>query len=280
MTRTRLMLALAGTLADCDDTTAATCETMPCDDGGDAADLAPACTPYASADCASGDVYWYDSCGTREALKQSCGGNGCTGTTCDAPPCTTHASFHCDSGDVYWFDSCGARETIAQSCAGLGCTGATCNGPACTSHASFHCDSGDLYWFDSCGAREGVKQSCAGLGCTGAACNMVTCTSHASEKCDGGDVYWFDSCGARETVAQSCGGNGCAQATCLLACAPSCAQTREGQIIAACDQIAGLTSDGKLTASTPPRSPRIRSRSSTPARPCSPARTSPASSTA
>lgn len=39
-------------------------------------------SPHASSQCFSDDVYWYDSCGAREEMKDDCCGNGCSGGTC------------------------------------------------------------------------------------------------------------------------------------------------------------------------------------------------------
>lgn len=46
------------------------------------------CTAQASSQCVSGNVYWFDSCGTQGALKQNCNGNGCRDGACgsDLPP--------------------------------------------------------------------------------------------------------------------------------------------------------------------------------------------------
>lgn len=76
------------------------------------------CVSKASFSCYAGNVYWYDSCGDREELKESCI-SGCSGISCD-PVCTSHASSACYSGDVYWYDSCGARENRKESCS-YGC---------------------------------------------------------------------------------------------------------------------------------------------------------------
>jgi hypothetical protein len=46
--------------------------------------VSDACTPTSrdSFSCAEGDVYWFDSCGQREDLKEDCGGEGCDGDEC------------------------------------------------------------------------------------------------------------------------------------------------------------------------------------------------------
>jgi alpha-tubulin suppressor-like RCC1 family protein len=75
--------------------------------------------------CDGGDVYWFDSCGQKEALAQTCCGAGCAGTQC-LPP-ASHATTGCDSGDVYWFDSCNARQDVFAVCgAGNYCANGEC----------------------------------------------------------------------------------------------------------------------------------------------------------
>jgi len=50
------------------------------------------CTNHSSYKCDNGDVFWFNSCNSKEDLKQDCL-VGCTGTTCD---CATPADADCN----------------------------------------------------------------------------------------------------------------------------------------------------------------------------------------
>lgn len=54
-----------------------------CDPDGS---CSPVCTPQDSAGCHDNDVYWYDSCGNREGLKEDCGPLNCSGGSCTESP--------------------------------------------------------------------------------------------------------------------------------------------------------------------------------------------------
>lgn len=84
--------------------------------------------------CSGGHVYWYDSCGTKEDLKESCGVSGYTG------------SKYCDYDDVYQnysTKSCSSdycdestAPVFVESCT-AGCTSGSCNAAE------------DISWYDS-----------------------------------------------------------------------------------------------------------------------------------
>ena len=61
------------------------------------------CTSHDSYSCYSSDVYWYNSCGTREDKRTECGSSGYAG------------SNHCYSNDVY-------RDYVTRGCSGSSCT--------------------------------------------------------------------------------------------------------------------------------------------------------------
>ncbi len=79
--------------------------------------------------CDSGNVYWFDSCGDAQGVKEDCGGEGCSGTQCGLD-CAPRDSARCDSGHVYWFDRCGNREGVKETCDALGCSSALCRSSA------------------------------------------------------------------------------------------------------------------------------------------------------
>jgi len=87
------------------------------------------CTPNNYTSCSNGNVYWFDSCGNKGSLSQSCNGCGCSGNSCDScgPSCTPNSYTSCSNGNVYWFDSCGNKGSLSQSCNGCGCSGNSCS---------------------------------------------------------------------------------------------------------------------------------------------------------
>ena len=203
------------------------------------------CTTKATKKCADGDVYWFDSCGTKENKYQECGTTEFTGAT------------RCSNG---WMQ----KEKLVRGCSGSACTverewvndtkcpsGTVCSNnqcvKQCTTHATKKCVDGDVYWFDSCGNKENKYQECGETafsgttrcsngwmqkdrivrGCSNAACTVERewvndtkcpsgtvcsnnqcvkeCTTHAYKKCADGDVYWYNSCGVKENKYQECG---------------------------------------------------------------------------
>lgn len=119
------------------------------------------CTPHASYSCYSNDVYWFNSCGAQEEIKQDCGDSYCG----------SWGSNYCKNGNLYHSRSCNNKgctgntcysnnnteEELAQTCPN-GCESGECKN--CTTHFSYKCANGDLYWFDSCGTQEELKEDC------------------------------------------------------------------------------------------------------------------------
>ncbi len=92
------------------------------------------CTTHYTYDCYSGDVYYYDSCGGLEDLKEECGVSGYTG------------SNYCSSGNVY-------RDYVTRGCSSYDCTESTaaaliesctngCSGGVCNAEKA-------AIWYDS-----------------------------------------------------------------------------------------------------------------------------------
>src|SRR4051812_4913188 len=44
--------------------------------------VAESCDPHTSRSCSGGDLWWFDGCGEREELAESCAGRGCQGASC------------------------------------------------------------------------------------------------------------------------------------------------------------------------------------------------------
>jgi len=73
--------------------------------------------------CSAGDLYWYDSCGVKGTLAQSCKGCGCSGTACF--PCPK-----CGDGIKNGKDQCDGKDLGGATCSSLGKNGGTltCDG--------------------------------------------------------------------------------------------------------------------------------------------------------
>lgn len=82
------------------------------------------CYPHGSYSCYNGNVFWYDSCGTREEQKESCGTSGYTGSNyCyDDSVYRDYSTKGCD------YDDCteSTEATLQEECYN-GCTSGTCN---------------------------------------------------------------------------------------------------------------------------------------------------------
>jgi len=83
------------------------------------------CVPasHAGDACDSGDVYWFDSCGDKEEIKEECDDCVCTGNSCVVED---RYALKCYDGDLYWYDCHGARKAKEEECWGLGCFGTSC----------------------------------------------------------------------------------------------------------------------------------------------------------
>jgi hypothetical protein len=61
-----------------------------------------------------GDVYWFNSCGSREDLAANCDfGEICEDGAC---ACRTQDRKVCKDNAVYWLDSCGHAESVEKQC--------------------------------------------------------------------------------------------------------------------------------------------------------------------
>ncbi|MDX9721681.1 MAG: hypothetical protein RBU37_13100 [Myxococcota bacterium] len=69
-------------------------------DESDELELPPDCVPssHASAFCYEDNLYWYDSCGVREELKESCA-TGCTIDACNTESPSYHLSINFSDND-------------------------------------------------------------------------------------------------------------------------------------------------------------------------------------
>ncbi len=91
----------------------------------------PGCESHVDNKCYSGQVYWYDSCGLLEGVKQYCK-NGCENGVCKPEDsCSSHHELKCYDNDLYWYNSCGNMEEKKEHCE-VGCEGNACLSETCT----------------------------------------------------------------------------------------------------------------------------------------------------
>ena len=163
--------------------------------------------------CSGGDVYWYDSDGGIEEVKESCAScESCVDDSSITASCQASSSdyYQCYGGDVHYYDSCDNLESVKESCSSCeSCTDDTSTTASCGASSSeyYQCYGGDVYYYDSCDSRESVKESCSSCeSCTDDSSTTASCgaTSHDSTSCYGDDLYYYDSCSSRESVAQYC----------------------------------------------------------------------------
>ena len=94
-----------------------------------------ACSPNSYSSCSNNDLYWYDSCGRQEGIRQDCGENSCSET-----------KRFCGGSKIYKEISCYDRGCSGNSCYSnpkvsnklveecqYGCENAECIAPQCTS---------------------------------------------------------------------------------------------------------------------------------------------------
>jgi hypothetical protein len=119
------------------------------------------CTPENFQGCDGDAIVWFDSCGAKGAVVETCvSPQTCENASCIG--CEANAVSQCSPGGdgLYWFDSCGEQGTLIAACpTGTSCVAGTCIS-ACTPHATQECHNDDLWWFDSCGETESVAKAC------------------------------------------------------------------------------------------------------------------------
>jgi len=158
--------------------------------------------PRASYSCSGGDVYYYDGCGNKGALKEDCPSSySCSGNACVAP-CTSHTSASCYGGDVYWYDSCGNREGVRSDCT----SSQTCSSGACVAKCVPSC-SGKNCGGDGCGGSCGTcssSQTCSSGVCVAKCLPAGTllgysCTSNPKFFCgySGSMTSYTDCCSGK-----------------------------------------------------------------------------------
>jgi hypothetical protein len=177
------------------------------------------CESHYEYQCSQEDVYWYDSCGEREELKEDCSQNEfCLYNVCvenpdppedDEPICgdnfresgeycdgidlagETCATFGFNSGTLDCDDNCNFDWS---GCYNSGTTPDEPDEPDCTPNYVSACDSytGDVYWYDSCGDIGSRRYDCTSIQtCTNGVCvdNVVI---PDPEPWETGMISWWD----------------------------------------------------------------------------------------
>ncbi|HOW51369.1 MAG TPA: DUF1566 domain-containing protein [bacterium] len=174
-----------------------------CDGGGTCSgngDCSGDCTSHYSYECASGDVYYFDSCGTMEDKKSECGASGYDGDP------------YCGSGHIY-------RNYVTRGCSGYsctedtsaelietctnGCTGTTCNPEKA---ATWYDSTSGLTWQNSTMTttnKSGATTFCADLSLGGYSdwrlptiSELRSLVRSCTEITRGGACEVYDSCSA------------------------------------------------------------------------------------
>lgn len=175
---------------DCDDNNASYCQTC--------------CYPHDHKGCYNNDVYWYDSCGSREGkVLPDCGSDSwgssyrCSGGTrqrtwidrgCSSASCFANTSWknYQNCGSDGWTNNyrCSGsnrqRQIRRRGCSGTSCydyyewvTIENCGSDYCNSWGSNYCSGGDVYH----------QRTCYNRGCSGTSCysNSYTDTQKVQE---------------------------------------------------------------------------------------------------
>ena len=188
--------------------------------------------------CYGNYVYWYDSCGNKQNLIQTCSSNqtcnngACVTTSNTNSNCVTNYQQKCYGNAVYEFDSCGNVGNLVQTCL----SSQSCNNGSCTGSSTSSSNSclaacplavnGTTYAVDCSGY---VTACSSGQTCkltynnsatynpttgvisptstlTGAQCTTSSsnCTQNYQQECYGNSVYEYDSCNNIGSLVQAC----------------------------------------------------------------------------
>ena len=192
--------------------------------------VAPQCTTRAYKACFSGDSYWYDSCGNRQEINQSCGNVGCnTGGICAAPQLNVSCSSSPNPANInqqvnFTSNVSGGTGNFSYSWTGA------CSGNQANCYNSFS-NSGTQT--SNLTVTSGSQTQTAN--CSVSVQQQNNCSGRNFKACYSGNVYWFDSCSNLQDQYQNCQGRGCSNGQCqsssnlTVSCAasPSSANTNQ-----------------------------------------------------
>ncbi|MEZ4250061.1 MAG: hypothetical protein R3B99_17655 [Polyangiales bacterium] len=143
--------------------------------------------------CFDGDVYNFDSCGTRGPRYENCTepevcrDDGDDGARCDLRAVCT-SNTHCPSDHFCHLESGECRPDVC----GVG-------SDYCSGNTVMRCATGGSGYTPSqtcTGGQECTTGAGGGVGCL--------CTRFATQGCYDTEIYWYTSCGVRDTLAQTC----------------------------------------------------------------------------
>jgi hypothetical protein len=124
--------------------------------------------------CYENAVFWYDDCGERLDLVESCKTpeEMCIEGVCDAGSgCQPKDHKGCEGNAIWWYDSCNQKGELVETCAeNTTCANEECQ-ESCEVHAYKACKGSDVYWYDSCDVEETLAEVCgAEAFCLGEKC--------------------------------------------------------------------------------------------------------------
>ncbi|PKN56529.1 MAG: hypothetical protein CVU56_15620 [Deltaproteobacteria bacterium HGW-Deltaproteobacteria-14] len=142
--------------------------------------------------CDDDDVYYFDSCGTREQRRENC----------SAPEVCVESG---DSADCAVPTTCTTNQQC-QPAEWCDVASGVCKPDVCTYGVST-CAEGEVVQCHVDGSRLDVLDTCTGgeacvANASGAQCK---CVNEGARGCYDGDVYNYDSCGVRGPKAENCG---------------------------------------------------------------------------
>jgi hypothetical protein len=134
------------------------------------------CTSHTAIDCVGDAVYWFDSCGDLQDVKETCAqGSVCVFGQCLAPGAVTGSTGSTGSGSssggncggtidrcsssttVQTVDGCGNVVDVQTCNGGMECSGGSCR---CMPTSQTRCINGTLWQVDSCGAPRSNEGPC------------------------------------------------------------------------------------------------------------------------
>ncbi len=124
-----------------------------------------ACTPtdkYFKRGCYEGAAFWYDNCGKKADLIETC---KLPEETCEEGVCVVGCSpmdhKGCEGNAIWWYDSCDNKGQLIEACTeNTICSNNECVA-SCTPHAETYCLDNAIYLYDSCGNAETPSEICA-----------------------------------------------------------------------------------------------------------------------
>ena len=200
------------------------------------------CTSHFSQQCYNNDLYWYDSCGSRQELYQDCGDDSwtnnyqCSGNWQQRQKtdrgCSNNACYQTNSwanhqdcsllGQMCQNNQCYSSPTLNVSCSASPNPANTNQTVTFNSSTSGGTGSHIYSWTGACtGSSQNCSNSFSASGTytvtvnvtSGSQTGYANCSvninnqniNHAYKQCYNNDVYWYDSQGVMQEMYQDCG---------------------------------------------------------------------------